>query len=50
MLQFILGAIVGGFVTFLVMAVLSIIKTDAEEMSTTSTPSANKTGENDATK
>ena len=50
MLQFILGVIFGGFVTFLVVAIISINKTDEEYMQPKLNPTNKELGEDDAAK
>lgn len=46
MLQFVLGAIFGGFIAFVVIAIVSINKADEEHMQPT--PTSKETGEKDA--
>ena len=50
MLNFILGAVFGGFVTFVVVAIISINKTDEERMYPKPTPVSKETGDSDAGK
>lgn len=46
MLQFILGTLFGGFVTFVIIAIVSINKTDDEK--NIPQPRSTETGDNDA--
>ena len=48
MLNFILCAIFGGFVTFFVVAIISINKTDEERMQPEPTPVSKENGDKDA--
>lgn len=50
MLQFILGVIFGGFVTFVVVAIISINKTDDEYMQPKPNCANKELGEDDAEK
>ena len=50
MLNFFLGAIFGGFVTFVVVAIISINKPDEECMQPKTTPVSKENGDKDAGK
>ena len=50
MLEFILGTLFGGFITFVVIAIISINKTDEEPMQPKPTPVSKENGDSDAGK